>query len=413
MNLTLAQILDLVGTLDDTPGDNTARERFRRYLRDSISTVGAVHDYIEECLRTSGTQYNRALQDLINHTGALIGFDVEFGRYQGVQGQTGHDGLWRLDDFAIVVEVKTTDAYSIKTATLTGSVDQLISEQRVRDWDHALGLYIVGRPDVGLEQLENAILAERRTHQLRVARVEDIRSLAELVQGRHITQAEAVTLLRPSGVRVGSTVGLLARVANTAVQAEVAAIENAVVPPLEAPDAVRSSASALPREAPGTESGATRSAANERMHLLTPVSAEGPDSGEAIIRSLLDLGWYVFGDNTTGRKRLKPGDRLCFYESRKGVVAKAEVSSVPDRMLPRDLRGIARRPEKFPWSFRVKNVQYFFDNPVVIDAELRARLEAFTANDRDPNGPWSWLVQGTCRVTEHDFRVLTNYDHSR
>ncbi len=111
MMITLPQILELVGALDDAAGENTARERFRKYLATSVGEVGAVRDYIETCLRTSGPQYDRALQDLVNHTGRLIGFEVEFGRYQGVPGQIGYDGIWRTADPAIVVEVKTSDVY--------------------------------------------------------------------------------------------------------------------------------------------------------------------------------------------------------------------------------------------------------------------------------------------------------------
>jgi hypothetical protein len=86
---TLQEVLDLVGTLDDTPGENSSRERFRNYLARSTQTIGAVRDYIETCLRTSGPQYHRALQDLVNHTARLIGFEVDFGRYQGVQRAIG------------------------------------------------------------------------------------------------------------------------------------------------------------------------------------------------------------------------------------------------------------------------------------------------------------------------------------
>ncbi len=118
MMITLPQILELVGALDDAAGENTARERFRKYLATSVGEVGAVRDYIETCLRTSGPQYDRALQDLVNHTGRLIGFEVEFGRYQGVPGQIGYDGIWHAADLVIVVEVKTSDAFPIKTATL-------------------------------------------------------------------------------------------------------------------------------------------------------------------------------------------------------------------------------------------------------------------------------------------------------
>ena len=118
MSIALKQILDLVGKLDDTPGEVTPRERFRRFLKENITEVGQIRDYIEECLRNSGDQYNRALQDLVNYLGHFLGFGVTFGRYHGVQGQIGFDGLWKSPtSFFIVVEVKTTDVYAIKTAT--------------------------------------------------------------------------------------------------------------------------------------------------------------------------------------------------------------------------------------------------------------------------------------------------------
>ena len=81
--MTLDDILDLVGVLDDTPGEDTGRERFRKYLSKSVTEVGLLRDYTETCLRTSGAQYNRALQDLVNHAGRLMGFDVQFGRFRG------------------------------------------------------------------------------------------------------------------------------------------------------------------------------------------------------------------------------------------------------------------------------------------------------------------------------------------
>ena len=114
MGVTLKQILDLVGKLDDSPGDDTPRERFRRFLKENVKEVGQVRDYVEECIRTSGNQYNRALQDLVNYIGHFLGFEVTFGRYQGVPGQIGFDGHWKSPTgFHIVVEVKTTEVYAI------------------------------------------------------------------------------------------------------------------------------------------------------------------------------------------------------------------------------------------------------------------------------------------------------------
>jgi hypothetical protein len=125
MSITLKQILDLVGKLDDSPGDETPRERFRRFLQENVTEVGSLRDYVEVCLRNPGDQYNRALQDLVNHLGHFLGFEVTFGRYQGVKGHIGFDGHWKSPTgFHVVVEVKTTETYAIKAATLVGYVDE-------------------------------------------------------------------------------------------------------------------------------------------------------------------------------------------------------------------------------------------------------------------------------------------------
>ena len=50
-----------------------------------------------------------------------------------------------------------------------------------------MGLYVFGRTDSQLKQLANSVVAEKRTHQLRIATVDDVLSLAELVQEGHIT----------------------------------------------------------------------------------------------------------------------------------------------------------------------------------------------------------------------------------
>ena len=42
---------------------------------------------------------------------------------------------------------------------------------------------------------------------------------------------------------------------------------------------------------------------------------------------------------------------------------------------------------------------------MVVDVELRARLDAFEG--RSPAEAWAWLVQVTPKVTGHDFAILT------
>jgi hypothetical protein len=414
--LALDQVLGLVGTLDDSPGENTARERFRGFLRETVTSIGTVRDYVELCAKNKGPQYDFALQDLINHAGTLIGFDVEFGRYKGVANDIGHDGLWRRDDFSIVVEVKTTDAFTIRTDTLLGYVNRLISASKVSDWDHTMGLYVFARADAELKSLANSIIAEKRTHELRIATVDTIMSLAELVQDGHIAPDEALSLLKPGGVFISDTVQLLARIA-----AEPSALpENggaqtpnpslALRDGTEAYDArpVAETSIAPPSSITlltSREKNASVSTwSASRLHLMTPVRDEEGTTAKETISSLLKAGWYVFADKTPGRKRIKPGDRICFYESGIGVIADAEIASVPQREPP-PIRGLVKNLEKFAWSFRLDNPRFYFENAIAIDAELRNQLQAF--ENRDPSHSWSWFVQGTRIVTEHDFEVLT------
>lgn len=44
----------------------------------------------------------------------------------------------------------------MKAAALVGYVDELISEKKIPGWDSALGLYVIGRHDLEIRQLENA-----------------------------------------------------------------------------------------------------------------------------------------------------------------------------------------------------------------------------------------------------------------
>jgi len=210
---SLDVILNLVGKLDDSPGDETARERFRNYLQRKIRDVGHARDLIEECLRESGTQYARALQDLVNYVGRFLGFEVEHGRYQGVPGEIGHDGLWTSPTgFHVVIETKTTEQFHIKTSALTGYVNELISEQRIPDWESAMGLYVIGEPDEEVNQLEHSIIAENKTDQLRTISVDALLSLAELLSEYDVTHEDALAVLRPSGPSIDPIANLMARI---------------------------------------------------------------------------------------------------------------------------------------------------------------------------------------------------------
>jgi hypothetical protein len=113
------------------------------------------------------------------------------------------------------------------------------------------------------------------------------------------------------------------------------------------------------------------------------------------------MGIYAFGERTPGRNQVKPGDWICFYATGKGVVAHAQLTSVPEKMSHPSVR----HSEQYPWIFHVDKPQLYLDAPIVIDVALRRRLEALQHRDADKS--WAWFVQATHRISVHDFKTLT------
>jgi hypothetical protein len=329
----------------------------------------------------------QALQDLVNFIGQFLGFEVAFGRYRGVTNEIGFDGLWKSPTgLTIVVEVKTSDAYAIKTATLVGYVDELISTKRISDWRFALGLYIMGRPDPEIKQLQNAITAEHRMHQLRTISVESLLSLAELMADYDITHEDVLAILRPSEPAADSFIQMLIRLAAGGqpqiAHAAVIAWDTAV------------------REHDANKQKNIQPA--EPAFWLTPVKDHENETAQECVEKLVGrFHQYAFGTRTPGRKHLKPGDWICFYANGAGVVAHACVATMPEnKPSPHVLE-----PERYSYTFEVKAAHIYTKNPVVLDAALRSKLAAFEG--RDPDKPWAWYVQGTHKVSEADFQLLT------
>lgn len=208
--LDLKTLLGLVGDLTDAADEKSSTVRFRAFLQENLRSHVDVMEYSEAALSSSGDQYNKALQDLVNHVGSLLGFEVEFGRYRGVRNDIGYDGIWQSPSgWVVVVEVKTTDVYTVKTATLLGYINALVSEGRIKDPLHTLGLYVYGRLDSHTGQLENAIMAEGRRDRLRVISINALLNLLELMQVYSLTHQMVLQLLLPAPVQVDGVVNLI------------------------------------------------------------------------------------------------------------------------------------------------------------------------------------------------------------
>lgn len=179
----LRQIIPLAG--DGQLGDDKESSRqFRSFLAE-LPLVDLTR-YADECLRGMEDKKRRfpdaglALQDVINETGTRIGFSVAHGRYQGLPGQSGHDGLWRVEDDprTLIVEVKTSDRHRLSLDATVAKYRRLLATESRVDSNSAAFLVVVGREDTG--GLEAQIRGSRYAWDCRMISVDALMRLAKL-----------------------------------------------------------------------------------------------------------------------------------------------------------------------------------------------------------------------------------------
>lgn len=154
-------------------------------LREYLGKVGTVEiaRYVDHCLSASFPKSGMVLQDLVNELGRRLDYVVENGRYQGVKGKIGFDGLWLSPEgHTLIVEVKTTDAYRLSLDTLATYRTKLAEADKL-SFDSSV-LIVVGREDTG--ELEAQIRGSRHAWDIRVISAE---ALIKLVLLKENTEA--------------------------------------------------------------------------------------------------------------------------------------------------------------------------------------------------------------------------------
>ena len=116
-----------------------------------------------------------------------------------------------------------------------------------------------------------------------------------------VTHGDILSILKPSGPSIDSTAEIMSRLA----------------------------AQQIDTTESGTK-GTSTETTKETNYWMTPVRDEENETAEETIKKLVaNEKIYAFGERTPGRKTIKPGDKICFYEAAKGVVAHAEVVTKP------------------------------------------------------------------------------------
>ena len=157
--------------------DNTeCSTELREYL--SRADSESLAKYVEGCLAAPFPKSGHVLQDIVNELGRRLDYDVTNGRYSGVQGQVGYDGIWTANGHSLIVEVKTTDTYRISLETTANYRSRLTETGEVGERSSIL--FVVGREDTG--DLEAQIRGSRHAWDVRLVSADSLIKLVRLKQ---------------------------------------------------------------------------------------------------------------------------------------------------------------------------------------------------------------------------------------
>jgi hypothetical protein len=363
MSITLDDLLLLVGRLDDAPGFDTPRERFRRFLMERVTDVPTASALIDECQRSVGEQRHRALQDLIVVVGRLLQFEITFGSYERPADAVKVDGQWRSPgQLDVVLQIRTEQTTS---ATLDG-LARATAEAPGVTLEPRIGLCVVARQYAARARLSRA-LDVTRLPDIRVITVGSLLALAAQAAAGRVVHAEVVKLLQ-SGVALDFVIDLLDRPAANSEHGEST-----------------------------TEHGQLAAAAQHEPAYWIATVAGSEAAPEQLLASVIAerqvLAICPWGEL---RERGSPGDWVGFFVPGKGLVGHAELASIVD-----DSTKVVRHAQRFSCVYRLERVT-LYEQPV---------HQALRADRPFAIPPADAVLVGPCLapIARQDFLALTAF----
>ncbi len=173
LRMNLEAVVRIAGDGHLRDGNETSTE-FRKYLTEIESEKLA--EYATYCIENAFNGSGQVLQDVVNEIGRRLGFTAENGRYQGVRNDIGFDGIWTNTSESLVVEVKTTDAYTIKLDVIAKYRDRLVEAGRVPKETPIL--LVIGRNDT--ESLEAQVRGSKHAWSMRIIGIDALIKLMDV-----------------------------------------------------------------------------------------------------------------------------------------------------------------------------------------------------------------------------------------
>ena len=291
MNLTVNQLLGVVGRLDDNPGFDTPRERFRRFLNERITDAGSARAVIAECRQMGGEQHARALQDAVILTGKLLGFDTSYGPYQHDAAAAPVSGQWvarhRLQVLLMVCSPHTDASHLEPLSKAVRSTN----DAQHQSGTARVGLCVLTPLCSAKARIEEAI----RRHAyagVRLVSLDGILHLTDLVGTGRLTGDDLLRVLNPAAT-VDSLIEMIDRRPSSA-DVSVVQLEQASLPEESEGQRCWVAAIRLPRDTPSgpfVESVI----AKRRILAVNPAAQvrEAIRAGDAVCVSIADAGFVA------------------------------------------------------------------------------------------------------------------------
>lgn len=168
------QLISFAGEGRLRDGNSTSIE-FRALLKAVSSDV--IGQWVDNCLEDRFNDFGFVLQDTVNEIGRRLGFNVTHGVYRSHSNE-GYDGLWKIPNGrAILVESKSSTAYSINLTRISEYRKQVAPQLGVRPEDISI-LIVVGNEDTS--EFETQVRGSRFAWDIRLLGMQALYRLLKL-----------------------------------------------------------------------------------------------------------------------------------------------------------------------------------------------------------------------------------------
>jgi hypothetical protein len=351
MKLDLPEVLTLVGRLDDAPGVDTPRDRFRRFLTEQVMSVAAVRSLLDQTHVSLTEQHARARQDLVLLLGRFLGFEVAFGSYEAVAGAVRLEGHWRSRRRArIAIEVRSEQTGEADPDTLMRTLAALSASLPADTGEKWVGLCVTTPFYAAVRRLQTQ-LSQRGLRDIRCVSLDSLLWLAEMSEAGRVEHGDVLRLLS-SGPDSDFMVSLMRRLTESSAGGSRAAHEDSRHDPDPASEAP-------PRLAIVTRTEPDPVEWHAEFWLVTLLEDEAATPEQlldAVIARRQVLGLARAGTPLMAAQ----GDWVCFHIGHLGIVGHARLDTVIS-----DASAVIRGAARFSAVFRLKDVS-IYDVPRVV-----------------------------------------------